>query len=73
MRHESLIFFWIFPSPPLFNEIYDTLSQNLLQKSIEKGFAKAIAGLPDKEKRMPLLGSWAYFQKETAIENIKKL
>ena len=72
MRLESLMFFWIFPSPPLFNEIYDTLSQNL-QKSIEKDFAKAIAGLPDKEKRMPLLGSWASFQKETAIENIKKL
>ena len=66
------MFFWIFPSPPLFNEIYDTLSQNL-QKSIEKDFAKAIAGLPDKEKRMPLLGSWASFQKETAIETIKKL
>ena len=72
MRLESLMFFWIFLSPPLFNEIYDTLSQNL-QKSIEKDFAKAIAGLPDKEKRMPLLGSWASFQKETAIENIKKL
>ena len=33
------------------------------------GFA---GGLPDKEKRMPLLGSWTSFQKETTIENMKK-
>ena len=49
-------------SPPLFNEINDTISQNLLQKGIEKGIASAIiGGLPDKENRMPVIGSWTSF------------
>ena len=42
-------------SPPLFDEINNTMSKNLLQESIEKDIAWAIAGgLPDKEKQMPL-------------------
>ena len=45
----------------------------LLLKRIEKDIAWAIAGgLPDKKKRIPLLGYWTSFQKETAIENMKK-
>ena len=49
------------------------MSQNLLQKSIEKDNKWAIErGLPDKEKRMPLLGSWSCFQKEATIENMLK-
>ena len=60
-------------SPPLFDEVNDTILQNLLQKRIEKDTAWAIAGgLPDKEKRMPLLGSWTFFQKGTATEYMKK-
>ena len=55
----------------MFDEINDTLSQNLLQKSIEIGIAWTIAGLPDKEKWIPLLGSWTSFQKETSIEKMK--
>ena len=39
--------------------------------SIEKDTACTIAGLPDKEKRMLLLGFLTFFQKETAIENRK--
>ena len=49
------------------------MSQNLLQKSVDKDTAWAITGLPDKEKRMPPLGFWTSFQKETAIENMKKI
>ena len=46
-------------SLPLFDEINDTMSQNLHQESLEKDIAWAIAGgLLDKEKRMLLLGSW---------------
>lgn len=42
----------------LFDEINDTMSQNLLQVSTEKNIALLIAGcLPYKEKRMSLLGS----------------
>ena len=38
-------------SPPLFDEINNTMSKNLLQESIEKDIAWAIAGgLPDKER-----------------------
>ena len=58
-------------SPPLFDKVNDTLSQNLLQKNIERDIAWSIAGLPDKEKRMLLLGSWTSFQKETAIGSMK--
>ena len=44
--------------PPLFDEVNNTMSQNLIQKSIEKDIAWAMAeGLPEKEKPMPLLGS----------------
>ena len=44
------------------------------QKSIEKYIAWAIAGgLPNKEKQMPLPGSWTCYQKETAIKNMKNL
>ena len=40
---------YLFPS--LFDEVNDTILQNLLQKRIEKDTAWAIAeGLPDKEK-----------------------
>ena len=40
--------------------------QNLLQERIEKDTGLTIArGLPDEKKRMPLLGSWTSFQKET--------
>ena len=60
-------------SSTLFDESYDTMSQNLLQESIEKDIAWAIAGcLPDKKKRIPLLGSWSSFQEETTIGNIQK-
>lgn len=60
-------------SSTLFYESYDTMSQNLLQESIEKDIAWAIAGcLPDKKKRIPLLGSWSSFQEETTIGNIQK-
>ena len=39
-------------SPSLFDEINDTISQNLLQESIVKDIAWAIAGgLSDKEKQ----------------------
>ena len=49
------------------------MSQNLLQESIEKDIAWAIAGgLPDKEKRMPLLGSGPSFQEQSSIENMQK-
>ena len=49
------------------------MSQNLLQESIEKDIAWAIAGgLPDKEKRMPLLGSRPSFQEQSSIENMQK-
>ena len=42
----------------LFDEINDTMSQNLLQVRTEKNIALRIGGcLPYKEKRMPLLGS----------------
>ena len=44
--------------------------QNLPQQSIEKDIAWVIAGgLPDKEKRMALLGSRKSFQKESTVEN----
>ena len=37
----------------------DTILQNLIQKRFKKDTAWAIGGgLPEKEKRMPLLGSW---------------
>ena len=55
----------------LFDEINNTSSQNLLQKSIEKDTVWAIVGFPDKEKGMPLLGSWTSLKK-TAIKNMKK-
>lgn len=56
----------------LFDEINDTMSQNLLQVSTEKNIALLIAGcLPYKEKRMPLLGS-VDTSKRNNIENMKK-
>ena len=59
--------------PHLFHGVNGTLSQNLLQKSIEKDTTWDVAGLPDKEKWSPILGSWTPFQTETAIENMKNL
>ena len=48
-----------------FDEVNDTILQNLLPKRIDKDIVWAIAGgLPDKEKRMPLLGSWTSFLKK---------
>ena len=55
-----------------FDQINDTMSQNLIQENIAKDIARAITrGLPDKEKLVPLLGSWPSFQKQTTIENMK--
>ena len=55
------------------DQINDTRPQNLFQQSIEKDIVWAIAGgLPDKEKRVALLGSSRSFQKESTIENMKK-
>ena len=48
----------ILVSTPLFDEVNDTILQYLHRKRIENDTAWAIAeGFPDKEERMPLLGS----------------
>ena len=48
----------ILVSPPLFDQVNDTILQKFPQKRIETNTAWTTAGgLPDKEKQMPLLGS----------------
>ena len=65
--YEILVF------TPLFHGVNDTILQNLLQKRIDKDTAWATAaGLSDREKWLPLIGSWTFFQKETTIEYTKK-
>ena len=55
--------------PPLFDNFIDEKADNLLQQCIEKDIAWSLAGgLPDKENRMPLVGSWTPFQKTTTVD-----
>ena len=55
-------FIEILVSAPLFDEVNDTILQNLHQKRTENDTAWAIAeGFSDKEERMPLLGSGTPF------------
>ena len=51
----------------LFNETDGSLSQNLIQKSIEKDTARDIVGLLDEKKGMFLLGFWTSVQNEITI------
>ena len=54
---------------PLFDNFIDEKVDNLLQQCIEKDIAWSLAGgLPDKENRMPLVGSWTPFQKTTTVD-----
>ena len=66
-------FIEILVSPALFDGVNDTILLNFLQKRIDKDTTWTLAGgLTNKEKKIPLLGSWTSFQKETSIEYMKK-
>ena len=61
----------ILVSPPLFDQVNDTILQNFPQKRIETNTAWTTAGgLPDKEKQMPLPRH--LFKNETTKEYMKK-